>query len=464
MNSATWRSIGWTVPGLILFSGCSTPGTGPAASSPDPAPTKAERAHSNPRNVQAPTRASNPAPLLELEALTVIPPDQLADATLAGAVPGLASPLSPATEPAATAAEVAPGESAANAEPNLSEAAATWTVLPRASVPPDRGSNSPPSAAGPLASPGVAAPASLVAWPEADGRTTLLWSLSPDDQPGQPSVLGYDISRAVLPGGTLEVIAEVGAGLGIYRDPPTALPAGAFLRYAIATVGQNGARSDPTMADHLNAEWAIDNDQDGRADLEETTQSLNPDDALDQLRAHLTDEAFRPDTALARLSSPPAKPAEFTSVAMHPRRFLELSLRHPAGSWITLESSADLRQWTIVRRYWSDQAGGTFTDQVGTGPPQQFYRFSSLPGEAAGHLAVLPSANLAEAGLRLGLRGQPGLRYEIQVSADLQHWVPIHEIDLQRPEAEWVDPAGLGEPARFYRTVLGHGATGAALR
>jgi hypothetical protein len=83
-------------------------------------------------------------------------------------------------------------------------------------------------------------------------------------------------------------------------------------------------------------------------------------------------------------------------------------------------------------------------------------RFLRLRVEHAPVVAVqsrlrLVQPPLAAAGFRLELSGEPGVRYEIECSANLRDWSYLRAVTLGLTPVQVDDPASYGKDARYYR-------------
>jgi hypothetical protein len=81
-----------------------------------------------------------------------------------------------------------------------------------------------------------------------DGTNILMWALSEDDGYNDRDVAGYEVWRAVLPGGSYVKAGEVAAGVGVFTDTNIVVAPGQYVSYAVTAVAGSGASSSPALA------------------------------------------------------------------------------------------------------------------------------------------------------------------------------------------------------------------------
>jgi hypothetical protein len=102
-----------------------------------------------------------------------------------------------------------------------------------------------------------APPASVAVRFGQDGTNILMWALSEDDGYNDRDVAGYEVWRAVLPGGSYVKAGEVAPGVGAFCDTNVVVAPGQYVSYAVTAVGSSGASSSPALGLSLIAAPAL---------------------------------------------------------------------------------------------------------------------------------------------------------------------------------------------------------------
>lgn len=116
-----------------------------------------------------------------------------------------------------------------------------------------------------------------------NGSNVVMWTLSEDDGFNDRDVAKYVVSRAILPGGAYQEIAEISAGFSLFIEDSPALAPTQFVRYAVKAVDVATNSSPVSEASQfLSGTSGLDADGDGMDDLWEDVRgldSLDPTDA-----------------------------------------------------------------------------------------------------------------------------------------------------------------------------------------
>jgi hypothetical protein len=83
------------------------------------------------------------------------------------------------------------------------------------------------------------------------GTNILMWALSEDDGYNDRSVVGYDVWRAVLPGGNYVNIGKVPAGTGLFIDQNVTLIQSQYVSYVVTAIDASGLVSPQAFASPL---------------------------------------------------------------------------------------------------------------------------------------------------------------------------------------------------------------------
>ncbi|MBE7502019.1 MAG: fibronectin type III domain-containing protein [Verrucomicrobiales bacterium] len=238
------------------------------------------------------------------------------------------------------------------------------------------GNEGPATVAGPITTTeeAPAAPTQVVLRFESDGVATLAWTASEDDGFNDRDVAGYEVWRAVLPGGTYQRIAGLPARADTYLETPLETGGGQFLRYGVRAVDSGGLTSAMVMSERfLESGVGVDNDGDGMADDWERRWGLDPEDPRDAEGDADGDgvsnlEEYRRETV------PTTLVARIQAVEVLGDGRVALTLSGPGGGTWTVQGSADLVEWRGLGVLSGEPGLVRFVDAEAPTLPYRYYR------------------------------------------------------------------------------------------
>ena len=291
-----------------------------------------------------------------------------------------------------------------------------------------------------------------------DGTNLLMWALSEDDGYNDRDVIRYDILRAVLPGGSYEVVGSVAAGIGIYSGTNTPVSPPQYIGYAVVAVASNSLASAQTPANRLMADGTtIDTDGDGI-----------PDSWMMQYFAHPTGLASDNTLAQDSYSGDGISNLQKYLTGMNPLIWdnlhfvgaqhltngtCDLTLFGEVGHNYSLLASTDLVNWTPILSFACTNATMDVFDADAKTYPARFYRLVTPPAVPAIRLNVGPGPQPGTNGLNLVLQATAGLEYRIDASTDLINWTPLTNFIGTNATTSVFDSAVTNYTSRFYRAV-----------
>ncbi len=196
----------------------------------------------------------------------------------------------------------------------------------------------------------------------------------------------------------------------------------------------------------------LDSDRDGIPDEYEIAHGLNPTNAIDATLDFDCDGASNLQEYQAGADPMLFENVRLTAVEFEAGAF-EFSVHGALGKLYTLESSADLTNWSVVAAFRCTEQNSALKVE-GNPVGHSFFRLRTDTTPAIPLLSVENVSVQSSNATRISVIAPPGRRYSLQASSDFVQWTEFTNFFGSSCVTVFTDPTGAGSVARYYRVVV----------